>query len=410
MRIVILGVPGAGKRTQTALLAEWLNLCAVTTGDLLKKAIAQQNQLGLEAKALQDAGRAVTEDIMLGLLREHFLNPALDDGFILDGFPRNLLQALTLDELLYEIGLPLDLVILIDIETDTLMERLVGRRTCTVCGMLYNDYQNPPIVDGLCDICGGRLHQRTDDNEETISNRIHVFDHLIAPLITHYGKSDRLVRVDGNGVVESVFKAIIEVIEQNMGRRNATLSVAMSNEAPRAATEQYQEPEQRGDNLVKLQPPDPEETADTPTYAVSESRSDLPSSSVSKTPEPVVTEKITKLKAKMVKKNASADSVKAKTKAKKAAGKKSVVKKVAAKKAAITTKKTTANKTVSTPKQKLTKKSQVSQVHKKAGGKAAKTVLPKQQAVKKKATKKQAKKKPRAEKKPVQKKRVSKKR
>ncbi|MCG7966180.1 MAG: nucleoside monophosphate kinase [Candidatus Thiodiazotropha taylori] len=213
MRIVILGAPGAGKRTQSALLAEKLALAIVTTGDLLKQAIAEESELGLEVKALQDAGRIVTEDIILGLIREQLLLPAMADGFILDGFPRNLLQALTLDELLQEISQPLDLVLLIDIDNDHLMERLVGRRTCRSCGQLYNIYRNPPIVDGVCDTCGGRLHQRSDDNEETVSSRIHVFDHLIAPLITHYEKSDRLVRVDGNGSLETVFGHLMQAIE-----------------------------------------------------------------------------------------------------------------------------------------------------------------------------------------------------
>jgi adenylate kinase len=194
-------------------LADKLDLAIVATGDLLKKAIAEESQWGLEAKALQDAGRVVTEDIILGLLREQLLHPAMTNGFILDGFPRNLLQALTLDELLLEIGKPLDRVLLIDIDSDHLMERLVGRRTCRSCGQLYNAYRNPPIVEGVCDVCGGRLHQRSDDNEETVSSRIHVFDHLIAPLITHYNKSDRLIRVDGNGTLEQVFENLLEAIE-----------------------------------------------------------------------------------------------------------------------------------------------------------------------------------------------------
>jgi adenylate kinase len=444
----------------------------VTTGELLKNAIAQQSQLGMEAKELQDAGRTVTEDIILGLLREHLLNPSLDDGFILDGFPRNLLQALTLDELLYEIGLPLDLVILIDIESDTLMERLVGRRSCTVCGVLYNDYQNPPIVDGVCDICGGRLHQRTDDNEETISNRIHVFDHLIAPLITHYGKRDLLARVDGNGNVESVFKAVLEVTEQNMERCKAALSVGMSSETPQALSGQDQEPGQREDRLAKVADlqaiSGPEEAVDRPIDAVSDSQSEQSSSAVGKTPKSIAIKKTKKRKAKVAKKSASAATAKAKKKAKasvrsakatgrtakkkvktkakaeaktakkssaavgrkkavtvskrgsgnrsqapkktkskvkKSAGKKLIAKKVAAKKVA-----TKAKKTVSNPKKKLTKKSRVSQVKKKAGGRAANRTLPKQQAVKNRATKKQAKKKHGTKKKSVQKKRVGKKR
>ncbi|MBW9271128.1 MAG: nucleoside monophosphate kinase [Candidatus Thiodiazotropha sp. (ex. Lucinisca nassula)] len=233
MRIVILGAPGAGKRTQSALLAEKLALAIVTTGDLLKQAIAEESELGLEVKALQDAGRVVTEDIILGLIREQLLLPAMADGFILDGFPRNLLQALTLDELLQEISQPLDLVLLIDIDNDHLMERLVGRRTCRSCGALYNVYRNPPVVDGVCDICGGRLHRRSDDNEETVSSRIHVFDHLIAPLITHYEKSGRLVRVDGNGSLETVFGHLLQAIEDADSDTAAT-SAKASKEVARS--------------------------------------------------------------------------------------------------------------------------------------------------------------------------------
>jgi adenylate kinase len=226
-----------GKRTQATLLAEKFNLSVVMTGDLLKNAIAEQSQLGLEAKAMQDAGRAVTEDIILGLLREHLLNPAMKNGFLLEGFPRNLLQALTLDELLFEIGLPLDLVLLIDIDSDNLMERLVGRLTCRNCGQLYNAYRTPPVVDGVCDRCGGRLHQRSDDNEETVSNRIHVFDHLVAPLITHYKKNERLTRVDGNGEVDTVFKLLVEVIENTETDRD----IASLPAGPIAAREQISE-------------------------------------------------------------------------------------------------------------------------------------------------------------------------
>jgi adenylate kinase len=212
MRIVILGAPGSGKRTQTALVAEKYGLSSVMTGELVKSAVLERTPLGIEIKELHDAGRVVTEDIILALLREQLLKRELQAGFILDGFPRNLLQALTLDELMIEIDQPLDLILLIDIETDTLMERLVGRRTCRSCGLLYNIYRNPPVVDGVCDACGGRLHLRSDDNEETVSNRIHVFDHLISPLITHYEKQSKLIRIDGNGEIGQVFQLICKAI------------------------------------------------------------------------------------------------------------------------------------------------------------------------------------------------------
>lgn len=213
MRIVILGAPGSGKRTQTALVAKKYGLSSVMTGDLVKNAVQERTPLGIEIKELQDAGRVVTEDIVLALLREQLLKPELHGSFILDGFPRNLLQALTLDELMIEIDQPIDLILLIDIDSDTLMERLVGRRTCRSCGLLYNIYRNPPVVDGVCDACGGRLHLRSDDNEETVSSRTHVFAHLISPLITHYEKQGKIIRIDGNGEIDQVFKLICKAIE-----------------------------------------------------------------------------------------------------------------------------------------------------------------------------------------------------
>jgi adenylate kinase len=230
MHIVILGAPGSGKRTQTDLVAEKYGLSPVMTGELVKQAVQEQTPLGIEIKGLQDTGRVVTEDIILTLLREQLLKIERQDGFILDGFPRNLLQALTLDELMIEIDQPLDLVLLIDIETDTLMERLVGRRTCRGCGLLYNLYRNPPVVDGVCDVCGGRLHQRSDDNEETVSNRIHVFEHLISPLITHYVKQDKLVRIDGNGDVAQTFQYICKAID--WGSRTVDSGAASQGQAP----------------------------------------------------------------------------------------------------------------------------------------------------------------------------------
>ncbi|MEW8029131.1 MAG: nucleoside monophosphate kinase [Candidatus Thiodiazotropha sp.] len=225
MRIVILGAPGSGKRTQTDLLADKYGLSSVMTGELVKNAVQERTPLGLEIKELQDAGRVVTEDLVLALLRERLLKSELQDGFVLDGFPRNLLQALTLDELMIEIDQPLDLILLIDIETDTLMERLVGRRTCRSCGLLYNIYRNPPVVDDVCDVCGGRLHQRSDDNEETVSSRIHVFDHLISPLITHYEKQGKLIRIDGNGEVGQVFQLICKTIDEGSRAPDREVSI-----------------------------------------------------------------------------------------------------------------------------------------------------------------------------------------
>ncbi|MEJ2466780.1 MAG: nucleoside monophosphate kinase [Candidatus Thiodiazotropha sp.] len=219
MRIVILGGPGSGKKTQTGLLAEKYGLTVVAAGELVKQALAEESERGEQLRLQQQAGHSVTDDVVLTLLQERLQQPDLENGFILDGYPRNLLQALTLDELLVELATPLDFVLLFEIETDALMERLVGRRTCRSCGAVYNIYTQPTAVDDVCDLCGGRLHQRADDTEETVSSRLHVFDHLTGPLLSHYGKMGKVLRVDGEGEVESVFGRTCEAVESYLAEK-----------------------------------------------------------------------------------------------------------------------------------------------------------------------------------------------
>lgn len=213
MRIVLLGPPGSGKRTQTKLLVEKYGIAAVATGDLIKTAMSGGSALGKQVEQALDTGQLVSDEIVLELIRERLLQADARDGFILDGFPRNILQEITLDELLAEMGLPIELVLLIDIETDDLMERLVGRRTCRSCGTLYNIYINPTAVDDVCDLCGGGLRHRADDNEETISSRLHVYDHLTAPLLKYYEKQQKLHRIDGCGEVDEIFERICQVVD-----------------------------------------------------------------------------------------------------------------------------------------------------------------------------------------------------
>ncbi|MEJ2396095.1 MAG: nucleoside monophosphate kinase [Candidatus Thiodiazotropha sp.] len=229
MRIVILGGPGSGKKTQTGLLAEKYGLTVVAAGELVKQALAEESERGEQLRLQQEAGQSVTDDVVLTLLQERLQQPDLEKGFILDGFPRNLLQALTLDELLLELATPLDFVLLFEIETDALMERLVGRRTCRSCGAVYNIYSQPTAVDDVCDLCGGRLHQRADDTEETVSSRLHVFDHLTGPLLSHYGKMGKVLRVDGEGEVESVFGRTCEAVDSYLAQRP---DQAVAAEAP----------------------------------------------------------------------------------------------------------------------------------------------------------------------------------
>jgi len=221
MRIVLLGAPGSGKGTQGKLLEERYKIPQISTGDLLRAAVAAGTPLGRQAKAAMDAGQLVTDDVVLGMIRERLSARDTHNGFILDGFPRNIPQAQALDQLLTEIGKPLELTLLIDVDFDVLMQRLTGRRTCGSCGWACNIYSSPPRVDGICDACGGNLHHRADDNEETIGNRLRVYESQTAPLIDYYRGQDKLRTVQGIGEIKHIFAAITKIFDQLTSKREA---------------------------------------------------------------------------------------------------------------------------------------------------------------------------------------------
>ncbi len=214
MRIIVLGAPGSGKGTQAKRLAQHYGIPQISTGDLLRAQVAQATALGLQAQSAMEAGHLVSDTVVLGMIQERLAEPDAGTGFILDGFPRSSAQADALDQLLDELGQPIDLVLLIDIDTDSLMERLVGRRTCEACGQTCNIYTDPPRVDGLCDKCGGQLHQRTDDNEGTISNRLRVYEHQTTPVIQHYRLHGKLRRVAGARSIDEVYAEIRAIIDE----------------------------------------------------------------------------------------------------------------------------------------------------------------------------------------------------
>jgi adenylate kinase len=203
MRIVLLGAPGSGKGTQAQRLMGKYGVPQVSSGDLLRDAVARGTELGKQAKSVMDAGQLVSDDIVLGLIRERLSRDDAANGFILDGFPRNIDQANSLNALLEEIGQPLDAVLLLDVRNETLMQRLAGRRICQKCGTVYNIHSLPDGVT-TCAKDGTELYQRPDDKEEVIGKRLSVYDQQTKPLIAHYSKLGLLRKVAGEGELEEV--------------------------------------------------------------------------------------------------------------------------------------------------------------------------------------------------------------
>lgn len=205
MRIVLLGAPGSGKGTQAQRLQAKYGVPQVSSGDLLREAVSKGTELGLKAKAVMEAGQLVSDDIVLGLIRDRLGRPDAANGFILDGFPRNIDQANSLNALLGDLGQPLDAVLLLDVRNSTLMERLAGRRICPKCGTVYNVHSMAPGATG-CSKDGAELFQRPDDKEEVIGKRLEVYDQQTRPLVAHYSKLGLLRTIAGEGELDDVFE------------------------------------------------------------------------------------------------------------------------------------------------------------------------------------------------------------
>jgi adenylate kinase len=205
MRIVLLGAPGSGKGTQAQRLQAKYGVPQVSSGDLLRDSVARGTELGRKAKAVMDAGQLVSDDIVLGLIRDRLRKPDAARGFILDGFPRNIDQANSLNALLKELGQPVDAVLLLDVRRETLMQRLAGRRTCPTCGTVYNIH-SMPAGPNTCSRDGAQLYQRPDDKEEVVAKRLEVYQNQTQPLIEHYSKLGLLRVVAGEGALEQVFE------------------------------------------------------------------------------------------------------------------------------------------------------------------------------------------------------------
>jgi len=217
MRIVLLGAPGSGKGTQSQRLVERHGIPQISTGDLLRAAVSKGTELGLKAKATMDAGRLVEDEIVLGMIRERLAEPDTAEGFILDGFPRNLVQARALDTLLGELGKPLDSVVQMDVDYDELTRRISGRRTCADCKRVYNVLTCPPgeTEKDACPVTGAshRLFQRPDDNETTVAQRLKVYDEQTKPLIEFYREKGILRSIDAEGELDEVTQRLEMALE-----------------------------------------------------------------------------------------------------------------------------------------------------------------------------------------------------
>ncbi|MBL4638123.1 MAG: adenylate kinase [Proteobacteria bacterium] len=213
MRTVLLGAPGSGKGTQGVVLSKKYNIPQISTGDLLRAAVSAGSELGKKAKTAMDAGALVSDDIVIGLIRERISDNDAKNGYILDGFPRNIVQAEALDAMLEKLDQPLQGVVLLDVAFEELMQRLTGRRTCKDCGAIYNVHLSPPKTADHCDACNGELFQRADDNEETIGNRLNVYQEQTAPLIGYYGDQDKLHSITGTGNIDDITTAVAAVFD-----------------------------------------------------------------------------------------------------------------------------------------------------------------------------------------------------
>jgi len=212
MRLILLGPPGAGKGTQASKIVEKYNIPHISTGEIFRKNIKSGTELGKAAKQYIDKGMLVPNEVVMGIIKNRLAEVDCKDGFLLDGFPRNEVQANSLDEVLNELDMKLDKVVNIEVDDQQLVERIVNRRVCNKCEHTFHLMFNKPKVEGVCDVCGSKLYQREDDTVETVTRRINVYHELTKPLIKYYEKHGIVVNVDGLQSIDQVFVDIVKEI------------------------------------------------------------------------------------------------------------------------------------------------------------------------------------------------------
>ena len=212
LRTILLGPPGAGKGTQAVKIVEKYSIPHISTGDIFRENIKNETELGKRAKSYMDRGELVPDELVVEIATDRLTKNDCKNGFLLDGFPRTIFQAEKLDEFLTKRGEKIDKVINIDDEKDALVKRITGRRVCKSCGASYHVVNIPPKKDGVCDLCDGELIQRADDTEETVLNRIDVYNKQTKPLVDYYDKAGVIVNIDGNKDLDDVLSDIITAL------------------------------------------------------------------------------------------------------------------------------------------------------------------------------------------------------
>ena len=213
MNLILLGPPGAGKGTQAQMIAERYHISQISTGDILRKAVKENTPLGMKARAFMDQGQLVPDEVVIGIVEERLKASDCQRGFILDGFPRTTAQAEALQAILPKIGKAINHVINIEVDSEELVRRLTGRRTCKNCGMMFHLFFHPPKEEGICNRCGGTLYQREDDKEETIRIRLKEYEKQTAPLIQYYQLKGTLRAIQGVGEQDQIFARIVRLLE-----------------------------------------------------------------------------------------------------------------------------------------------------------------------------------------------------
>lgn len=212
MNLILLGPPGAGKGTQAKMMIDTYHIPQISTGDILRAALKERTPLGLKAKEYMDKGLLVPDAVVIDIIRDRLKEPDCQKGYILDGFPRTVAQAQALDKVLADMQSAIDHVISIEVDKGELVKRLTGRRTCRQCGRGFHVIFDPPVNKDLCDKCQGELYQRDDDNEDTVRNRLDVYDSQTFPLIQYYKEKNLIRSIDGQGGIQQIFDRIAKVL------------------------------------------------------------------------------------------------------------------------------------------------------------------------------------------------------